>query len=114
MGVTTPQPTLGEEIADRQLKMGAYHSSFGVAKIVENAVRALNADGLLWTYLYNCRPMALTSHFLKKWVEENTGIPTLSLEVDIYDSRSYSAGTLRTKVEAFAEMLRARKASSRV
>ena len=105
----TPQPTLGEEIAYRQLKMGAYHSSFGVVKIVENAVRALNADGLLWTYLYNCRPMALTSHFLKKWVEENTGIPTLSLESDIYDSRSYSAGTMKTKVEAFAEMLRARK-----
>jgi len=109
----TPQPTLGEEIADRQLKMGAYHSSFGVVKIVENAINALNADGLLWTYLYNCRPMALTSHFLKKWVEENTRVPTLALEMDIYDSRSYSAGTLRTKVEAFAEMLRARKVAAK-
>ena len=105
----TPQPTLGEEIADRQLKMGAYHSSFGVVKIVETAVNALKVDGLLWTYLYNCRPMALTSHFLKKWVEESTGVPTMSLEMDIYDSRSYGAGSLRTKVEAFAEMLRARK-----
>jgi len=110
----SPQPTLGEEIAERQLKMGAYHSSFGVVKSIENGVRALKVDGLIWSYLYNCRPMALTSHFLKKWVEETTGVPTLALEVDIYDSRSYSAGTLRTKVEAFAEMLRARKASATV
>jgi hypothetical protein len=106
---TIPQPTLGEEIADRQLKMGAYHSSFGIVKIFENAVRILKLDGLIWSYLYNCRPLALSSHFLKKWVEENTGVPTLALEMDIYDSRSYSAGTLKTKVEAFAEMLRARK-----
>jgi len=110
---TTPQSTLGEEIADRQLKMGAYHSSFGVVKIVENAVRVLKLDGLIWSYLYNCRPLAMTSHFLKKWVEETTGIPTLALEMDIYDSRNYSAGTLRTKVEAFAEMLRARKAMAK-
>jgi hypothetical protein len=104
----TPFPTLGEEIADRQLKTG-YHSSFGMVKSIENGVRALNVDGLIWNYLYNCRPLALSSHFLKKWVEENTGIPTLALEMDIYDSRSYSAGTMRTKVEAFAEMLRAKK-----
>ena len=105
----TPQSTLGEEIADRQLKLGAYHSSFGVVKIIENAVRTLGVDGLIWNYIYNCRPMALTSHFLKKWVEEKTGVPTLALEMDIYDSRSYNTGILRTKVEAFAEMLRARK-----
>lgn len=109
----TPLPTLGEEIADRQLKMGAYHSSYGVVKIIENAVRMAKVDGLIWNYLYNCRPLALTSHFLKKWVKENTGIPTLALEMDIYDSRSYNAANLRTKVEAFAEMLRARKVEAK-
>jgi len=85
---------------------------FAMVKSIENGVRILKVDGLIWNYLYNCRPMALTSHFLKKWVEESAGVPTLALEVDIYDSRSYSAGNLRTKVEAFAEMLRARKVSA--
>jgi len=47
---------------------------------------------------------------VKKWVEENAGVPTLSLEMDPYDSRNYSAETLRGRVEAFAEMLRDRKA----
>jgi benzoyl-CoA reductase/2-hydroxyglutaryl-CoA dehydratase subunit BcrC/BadD/HgdB len=33
--------------------------------------------------------------------------------MDVYDSRSYTAESLRTRVEAFAEMLRARKAAVR-
>ena len=111
LDAATPQPTLGEEIADRQLMIGPYHSTHGLVKLMEHAVKATQVDGLIWNYLYNCRPMALTSQLLKKWIEETTGVPTLSLESDIYDSRSYSAGTLKTKVEAFAEMLRARKHS---
>ena len=46
---------------------------------------------------------------LKQWVEENMGIPTMALETDNFDTRSYSAEALRTRVETFADMLRARK-----
>jgi benzoyl-CoA reductase/2-hydroxyglutaryl-CoA dehydratase subunit BcrC/BadD/HgdB len=110
----TTYTTLGEEIAEREMRIGIYHSSYGIVKRCAQAVKDLNIDGVIWNYLFNCRPLAQTSHFLKKWVEENTGIPTLSLEIDNYDSRSYSAAALRTRVETFAEMLRAKKASVRV
>jgi len=103
--------TLGEQIAEREMAYGGYHSSYAVARLCERAVNLLDIDGFIWGYLYNCRPMAQTSHFVKKWVEETTGVPTLSLEMDVYDSRNYSAAALRTRVEAFAEMLRARKAA---
>ena len=106
--------TLGAYIADLHLLEGAYHSSYGMVKLMESVVNSLNVDGFIWGYTYNCRPMAQTSHFLTKWVRENTGIPTLSVETDHFDSRSYSAAALRTRVEAFAELLRARKATSRV
>ena len=110
----TTYTTFGEIMAEREMRAGIYHSSYSIVKRCEEAVKALNMDGVIWNYLYNCRPLALTAHFLKKWVEENTGIPTLSLEIDNYDSRSYSAAALRTRVETFAEMLRAKKASARV
>lgn len=54
----------------------------------------------------------MLSHLLKQFVEKQTGIPVLSLEMDVYDSRTYSAAALRTRVETFADMLRARKASA--
>ena len=76
------------------------------------AVEELKIDGVIWNYQFNCRPLSLTSHFMKRWLEENLGIPTLSLEMDSFDSRSYSAAALRTRVETFADMLRARKASA--
>jgi benzoyl-CoA reductase/2-hydroxyglutaryl-CoA dehydratase subunit BcrC/BadD/HgdB len=82
-----------------------------MAKRMEEAVRYSKADGFIWGYQFSCRPVAMGSHFVKQWVEEHTEVPTLSLEMDIYDSRNYNSATLRTKVEAFAEMLRARKAS---
>jgi benzoyl-CoA reductase/2-hydroxyglutaryl-CoA dehydratase subunit BcrC/BadD/HgdB len=49
------------------------------------------------------------SELLKQFVEKETGVPVLSLETDLADSRSYSAEAMRTRVETFAEMLRARK-----
>jgi len=105
---------LNEIIAAREMRLGVYHSATGFAKRTVLSVEASNVDGVIYNYLYNCRPIALTAHLTKEWVEENTRIPTLSLEFDLYDSRSYSAGALRTRVETFAEMLRARKASARV
>ncbi len=37
------------------------------------------------------------------------GVPVLNLEVDCIDSRSFSAGQIQTRLEAFIEMLQARK-----
>ena len=110
----TTYTTLGEIMAEREMRLGFYHSSYGFVQRAAKAAKDFNLDGIIWNYLYNCHPMAITSHFVKKWVEENMGIPVLSLETDNFDSRSYSAGALRTRVETFAEMLRARKASARV
>jgi len=109
----TTYTTLGEIRAEGEMTIGMYHSSFSIAKRFEDAVKTLNIDGVIWSYLYNCRPSALLSHVVKKWVEETTGVPAISLEMDIYDSRNYSAAALRTRVEAFAEMLRARKATAK-
>jgi len=71
----------------------------------------LKIDGVLWGYQYNCRPIALGSHLFKQFIEEETGVPVLSLEMDLYESRSYGVENLRTKVETFAEILKAKKAT---
>ena len=42
---------------------------------------------------------------------EKLGVPVLTLEYDMYDTRDLSAESFRTRVETFAEMLRERKAA---
>ncbi len=103
--------SIGEELAEAGLRAGAFHSTYGFAKRFADAVKELKMDGVLWGYQYNCRPMALGSHLFKQLIEEETGVSTLSLEMDLYESRSYGVETLRTKVETFAEMLKAKKAA---
>ena len=111
---TTIYSTMCEKMADSEMRQGLYHSSYGVIRRTELAMKHTKLDGLIENYLFNCRPIAITSHSSKKFIEENTGIPTLSLENDIYDTRSYSAAAMRTRVETFAEMLRTKKASEGV
>ncbi|MGQ9655036.1 MAG: 2-hydroxyacyl-CoA dehydratase [Thermodesulfobacteriota bacterium] len=101
--------TIGEKRAEQAMWSGIYHSTYGWAKRFEDVAKALGVDGVIYNYQYSCRPLALSSDLVKQFLEQNTGIPTLALEMDYYDSRNYSAAALRTRVEAFAEMLRARK-----
>jgi benzoyl-CoA reductase/2-hydroxyglutaryl-CoA dehydratase subunit BcrC/BadD/HgdB len=114
--VTVPPPkrdksfqpaSIGQALAEAGMRGGAYHSTYGFAMRWVDAVRALNMDGVIWGYQYNCRPLSIGSHLVKQMIEKETGVPTLSLEMDYYETRNYSAEALRTRVEAFAEMLKA-------
>ena len=109
---STACSTFGEKMADTEMRVGLYHSGYAMAKRLEMATNHMDFDGMICNYLFNCRPVAIMSHTAKKWVEKNTGIPVLSLENDIYDTRSFSAGAMQTRVETFAEMLKARKAAA--
>ena len=101
----------GKELAKEQLERGPFHGSYGEIKRAAEAAQEFDVDGVIFNYIFNCRPIAMLSHLFKHFVQKETGIPVLSLEMDMYDSRTYNAGALSTRVEAFAEMLRAKKRS---
>jgi len=100
----------GETLAEAEMQRGAYHGNCGYVTRAAEAFAEARVDGVIWNYLYNCRPVAETAYLLKHFVEKETGIPVLLVEADLADSRNHSAGAIRTRVETFAEMLRARKA----
>ena len=119
--VTVPPPkrdstlefdNIGEELAEAAMRGGAFHSTYGFAKRFAEAVKTLKMDGVIWGYQFNCRPMAIGSHLFKQIIEEESGVPTLSLEMDIYESRTFGSEALRTRVEAFAEILKAKKTAA--
>jgi len=73
--------------------------------------KAFNVDGAINFYPYSCREWVPTVIITKRMIEKEMGIPVLVLEGDCYDTRNYSAGQLRTRVETFAELVKAHKAS---
>jgi benzoyl-CoA reductase/2-hydroxyglutaryl-CoA dehydratase subunit BcrC/BadD/HgdB len=84
-----------------------------VAINLENC-KAFNVDGAINFSPYSCREWAATIMMTKKAIEKELGVPVLVLEGDCYDTRNYSASQLRTRVETFAELLRAAKAAKAV
>ena len=80
-------------------------------RAVAAATRRLKLDGVLWFYHYACRTLASDALMVKHYVEKETGLPVMALEGDVYDPRYYTSGQLRTRIEAFAEMLKAAQAA---
>jgi len=103
--------TLEERTVEAILRRGLYHSTPGCISVLEESIKAMNPDALLWYYHFSCRASCPQALIIKKSIEADLGIPVLLLEGDVFDERSYSAGVLRTKVEAFADMLKERKAA---
>ena len=58
-------------------------------------------DGILNFAHWGCRQSAGSIHVLKKYIDT----PLLSVETDLVDSESSSAGQVKTRVESFIEML---------
>jgi len=104
----------GEILATEEMARGNFHGNYGVVTRAAEVIKDSGVDGVIWNYLHNCRPISQPAFLVKKYVEEESGIPVLTLEFDLADSRTYSAGALRTRVETFAEILRARKAAIKV
>jgi hypothetical protein len=103
-------PTIGENIAANELLSGMVFGGDASHERIVQTVKIMKLDGFIMKNLFNCRAVAGASRIEKKHLEEALGIPVLSLEEDLVDTRTYSADYVRSRVETYAEMLKARKA----
>ena len=62
-------------------------------------------DGFFLPGHYPCRVYG-TDILLVKNLLEKTGLPNMALEIDAFDKRFYAASAIKTKLEAFAEMVK--------
>lgn len=100
-----------EKVANNMLSHGLYHSTPGCIHRYRELCQTWNVDGVLNFYHFSCRAYCIAPLMIKSAIEEDVGIPVLSLEGDFYDTRQYSAESLKTRVETFADMLTIKAAS---
>ena len=105
--------TFAERIADQTVRGGINRSAMGAIRLFQECCKEFNVDGFLYLYFFSCRPICLSALMVKKAIEDKLGIPVLALEGDVWDTRDYSTQALRTRVETFAEMLRAKKVAKK-
>jgi benzoyl-CoA reductase/2-hydroxyglutaryl-CoA dehydratase subunit BcrC/BadD/HgdB len=65
-------------------------------------------DGLVLNYVIGCRDLSVTPFKIRDIVSRELGLPVLMLEVNLCDTRDYSPESMKGRVEAFVEVVKAK------
>jgi benzoyl-CoA reductase/2-hydroxyglutaryl-CoA dehydratase subunit BcrC/BadD/HgdB len=80
-----------------------------MARQVMEMVDKYGADGLVMHSNRSCKPYSLGQYDIQRIVGEKKGIPTLMIEADMVDERSFAESQIETRIDAFIEVLKGRK-----
>lgn len=100
-----------ERIAEAYLRKGYVRCSYDHVHRFQEMAKELNLDGVAYGWYWACRVLTQPGPWIKEHIEKELGIPATYFEQDDVDPRSSRVEELRTKLETFAALLKARKAS---
>ncbi|MCX5820804.1 MAG: 2-hydroxyacyl-CoA dehydratase [Deltaproteobacteria bacterium] len=80
-----------------------------MARQVMEMVEKYGADGLVMHSNRSCKPYSLGQYDIQRIVQQKMGIPTVMIEADMVDERSFSEGQIETRIEAFIELLKGKQ-----
>ncbi len=86
--------------------------NLGVDKMAEHVIEMIdkyNANGIVMHSNRSCKPYSFGQYDILKIVKEKRDIPALVIEADMVDERSFSESQIETRIDAFMEVLKARK-----
>jgi benzoyl-CoA reductase/2-hydroxyglutaryl-CoA dehydratase subunit BcrC/BadD/HgdB len=67
--------------------------------------KRFEVDGAVLHANRSCKPYSLGQHDFRRAIMAKAGVPAMILEADMCDTRAYADGAIKTRVEAFLEML---------
>jgi benzoyl-CoA reductase/2-hydroxyglutaryl-CoA dehydratase subunit BcrC/BadD/HgdB len=79
------------------------------AEVMVDLVERFEVDGVVLHSNRSCKPYSLGQYDLQRIVSERTGKPGLIIEADMCDTRAYAEEPLKTRIQAFMEMLAAQR-----
>jgi bcr-type benzoyl-CoA reductase subunit B len=78
-----------------------------MAETVMEMIDKYDADGLVMHSNRSCKPYSLGQYDIQRIVQEKRKVPTLMIEADMVDERSFSESQIETRIDAFMEVLKA-------
>jgi benzoyl-CoA reductase/2-hydroxyglutaryl-CoA dehydratase subunit BcrC/BadD/HgdB len=82
-----------------------------MAEEVMQMVERYDVDGIVMHSNRSCKPYSFGQYDIQRIVQEKTGIPSLIIEADMVDERSFAESQIETRIEAFIEVIKGRKAA---
>jgi len=92
---------MGESYARIFLNSGTDLMAENIMRMVEK----YEADGVVFHSNRSCKPYSFGQYDIQRIIQEKMGIPTLMIEADMVDERSFSESQIETRIDAFIEML---------
>jgi benzoyl-CoA reductase subunit B len=91
------------EMAVRSLYGGTSMNS--MTKGILEQCEEYNIQGAVLAFLLTCRPVYLPALEIKRVLEKELRIPSVMIECDLVDERSYSEAQVKTRMDAFGEQI---------
>jgi bcr-type benzoyl-CoA reductase subunit B len=82
--------------------------NIGVDQMADEVIAMIDkydVQGLVMHSNRSCKPYSFGQYDIRRIIQEKRGIPTLMLEADMVDERSFSESQVETRIDAFMEML---------
>jgi benzoyl-CoA reductase/2-hydroxyglutaryl-CoA dehydratase subunit BcrC/BadD/HgdB len=84
-----------------------------MAEIVLSMIDKYDVDGIVMHSNRSCKPYSFGQYDIQKIVERERGIPSLMIEADMVDERSFSESQVETRIDAYIEMIQENKSKRR-
>jgi benzoyl-CoA reductase/2-hydroxyglutaryl-CoA dehydratase subunit BcrC/BadD/HgdB len=82
--------------------------NIGVDQMAEQVIAMIDKYGVQGLVMHSnrsCKPYSFGQYDIQRIIQEKRGLPTLMLEADMVDERSFSEAQVETRIDAFMEML---------
>ena len=108
MGRLDPSKPL-ESFARKYLPNFANCSVDGRIDLIENLVKDFSVDGVILPTNWGCRMMSIGETIVKETIYKRLGVPSLIIDTDSSDWRSYNETQVKRNVEVFLQILSEKK-----
>ena len=108
MGRLDPSKPL-ESLAKKYLPNFANCSIDRKIDLIDNLVKDFKADGVILPTNWGCRMMSIGETIVKETIYKRLGVPSLIIDVDSSDRRSYNETQVKRNVEVFLQILSEKK-----
>jgi len=81
--------------------------NIGVDQMADEVIAMIDkydVQGLIMHSNRSCKPYSFGQYDIRRIIQEKRGLPTLMLEADMVDERSFSEAQIETRIDAFMEM----------
>ncbi len=82
--------------------------NIGVDQMADEVIAMIDkydVQGMVMHSNRSCKPYSFGQYDIQRIIQEKRGLPTLMLEADMVDERSFSEAQVETRIDAFMEML---------